>query len=979
MSKIKKEYIECRIFILGDEKVGKKSFVKKLLGLPCTSVIHDPESEEEYNNLLTKYKLDLEEDRILQQQQEAFLQSMKRKSDERSRGGNDVTSRYTSTNTLFKIDEERTLRKTNAKNEKTNRNVTATGIIKQGTTTNNNLSMGIKPDAFKKKILREPVPEYPAKLYCVNLDKIVIKIFCIPKAEKRSPDFIPRDEDEEYELEKEHNISFDGIKIDLNNKLSLKDTCISQDKLNGFNVSVFTLFIFLYDMSNFYSFESLILYYSKITKLFRFSEEENFKACIIGNKKDKKVLMETDQLTVFNEFLKNTNLKKFEMSTKPYFLFDKFFLEFFFQMFSIFDQNETAPNQKLLENKDFIENFQQLVKNRPNFTREKREDLKHSDQIPGPDYDLNLFSFNSQEEMQKFFSDKKSRFSKKIFTNKSGPIFHEDKSLKSIINKNIDKNLFNMEIKGGLYNKPIKGYTFGTVKGKLNLIEKRKELRNQRALNYYDNMERYNISPVHKSPLKQSKDEKYFENALKKKIEYKQNIIEERQMKMDKILAIHNENLKKIEEEKKMKKKNALLKKSLSLPNLLLNSSSFIDDSSKEKEKILLKQRYYDEIYGKNHINLEKYNKQLSKIRIMSSYKIEPPPYFINIRTNMIDPHKGVKIHEEFKILNKRKYTVNFPQYRKIKDDFDKIVEKGKEKMESLNDEKIVKMKEQEIMKKQKRDERLNLKEKENLNNLEALEEKRNKWIARREENNLIKRKKMQESSFEKMVKHQQLLNDEEDKKKIISDLRRDISIQKGYGDPYAINPINYSQVEESSPKYSMKGRYIIRQSRDDILNNLVLGTNVELLNQIKLIQKNQSLPNYNFIKPRLPSIVFNKAERFPKPKPYTDESISIPLFDDGIFKPNDHKDFICKEPMSEMSKRGDIGSSPTKTPSPADFKMKSSFDEVAEKGSKINKIRMKIKMENDMKLKEKEKEKSEEKNKKQKSFDKNMSLNLNE
>ena len=49
MSKIKKEYIECRIFILGDEKVGKKSFVKKLLGLPCTSVIHDPESEEEYN------------------------------------------------------------------------------------------------------------------------------------------------------------------------------------------------------------------------------------------------------------------------------------------------------------------------------------------------------------------------------------------------------------------------------------------------------------------------------------------------------------------------------------------------------------------------------------------------------------------------------------------------------------------------------------------------------------------------------------------------------------------------------------------------------------------------------------------------------------------------------------------------------------------------------------------------------------------
>ena len=37
-------------------------------------------------------------------------------------------------------------------------------------------------------------------------NRIVLKIFCIPKAEKRPPDFIPRDEDEEYELEKEHNI-----------------------------------------------------------------------------------------------------------------------------------------------------------------------------------------------------------------------------------------------------------------------------------------------------------------------------------------------------------------------------------------------------------------------------------------------------------------------------------------------------------------------------------------------------------------------------------------------------------------------------------------------------------------------------------------------------------------------------------------------------------------------------------------------------
>ena len=162
-----------------------------------------------------------------------------------------ITSRYTSNNTLFKIDDERTLRK----NDRTNKNVASTLNNIQGTTKNLSKSMAINPGIYKQKVLREPVPEYLAKLYCVNLDKIVIKIFWIPKAEKRPPYFIPRDEDEEYELEKEHNISFDGIKKGLSDKLSLEDTCISQDRLGDFNIWVFTPFIFLYDMSNFYSFE----------------------------------------------------------------------------------------------------------------------------------------------------------------------------------------------------------------------------------------------------------------------------------------------------------------------------------------------------------------------------------------------------------------------------------------------------------------------------------------------------------------------------------------------------------------------------------------------------------------------------------------------------------------------------------------------------------------------------------------------------
>ena len=43
MSKTSKEYIECRLYILGDERVGKKSFVQKILNLPSTGIIHDIE------------------------------------------------------------------------------------------------------------------------------------------------------------------------------------------------------------------------------------------------------------------------------------------------------------------------------------------------------------------------------------------------------------------------------------------------------------------------------------------------------------------------------------------------------------------------------------------------------------------------------------------------------------------------------------------------------------------------------------------------------------------------------------------------------------------------------------------------------------------------------------------------------------------------------------------------------------------------
>ena len=941
MSEPIREYIECRLFILGDEGVGKKSFVKKILNLNSTSIIRNFEAEEEYNKLLSQYKEQIEQEKQRQLQQEALLKSID--DENKSKKDLDRTSKYTSTKSLFKIDEEKTYSSKKSNNlSKRNDKLTRSNI--QNT---NNSGIINSSSLNRNKIIRPPVPEYPAKLYCISLNKIVIKIFCIPKAEKLPYDLIPRDDNEEYGLQKEYKISFEGIRRDLNEKLGIKDTVIVQDKLNGFNTSVFTLFVFLYDLSNFYSFETLILYYSKIAKIYHLDEEENFKACIVGNKIDKKIFMEKEQESVFNEFLKNTHLKKFEISTKPYFSFDKFFVDFFIQNFSMFNLNQTIQlqNHKLLEDNSFIEEFKKIVKNKSNFSRSDRSYINTTPLSPGPEYNINLFSFNSIEEIRDIFSDKKSRFNKKIFANKRGPILVSDKNGKDISLKNKDKEMvFNIPIKGGLFNKPIRGYSFGTINGRYNLLQKRKDLRNKRNNSFKENIDSYNNSPLNKIPLKQSKDEEYFENALKRKNELHESIVKERQLKMSKIMAIHNNNLKRIKIKRNLinnkifKSQKISLLKSVSTSNILLNSASTLDDINRENN--LKKKRYHEVIFSKNKENLDKYNKKLSHIRLLSSMRREPEPYFIDIRENILNPQKGRSILGKYKTLEKIEKA---PEFNKIKDDFEKIAEKVSNFRPSYGE----RFPSAEKIRLQKEKEEKSFEEYEQKEEERRLRYERNKQNSER----ILNFKILRQNRREKLNKHYELLKNEQLKKDAIQELRREISIQKGYGDPAMINPINYSQVEESAPKYSIKGRYEVNQIRNDDPGNLVLGANLEQYNYIKESIKNEPLPNFNYIKPKLPRVVFNKAERFPKQKNQYEDSVF--LFEDGIFLPNTHQDFICKQPMENMSQRGGIVSSADKkSPSPADYKIKSNFDIIVEEGQKISKIRNKINMQNSMEIK---------------------------
>ena len=79
------------------------------------------------------------------------------------------------------------------------------------------------------------------------------------------------------------------------NITNIKKTIIDYEKINGYKINIYYIFLLLYDLSDYLSFESLIKYYGRLEKKYNISEEDNLMVCIIGNKKDKKAFFTKEQ------------------------------------------------------------------------------------------------------------------------------------------------------------------------------------------------------------------------------------------------------------------------------------------------------------------------------------------------------------------------------------------------------------------------------------------------------------------------------------------------------------------------------------------------------------------------------------------------------------------------------------------------------------------------------------------------------------
>ena len=420
MNEYEKNYIECRLFILGDRNVGKKSFIEKLISVPSTSLIRNIEAEKEFNNVLEKISKENE-----QQNEEYYHINLKE-----NRFNSTVKENY---NGIKQLNKTKSLEKDRFSKTKNNFNFNNKFLDYNPNSIDGKKNKFIMKSFIENKVFtnryrRPPIPEYPAKLFNINKSKIILKPFYIFPAEEL-PDYYTNSEnnDEDFIIEGDTKISLKGIIKDINKKLNMRKTIIEEDKLSGFKIFIYNLFIFIYDLSNFISFEKLILYYDKINYKYDIhNNDENFITCIIGNKKDKKINLLKEQENKYNEFIKKNNSSfTYEISTKPFFNFDKFFYDFFFETLNYYHEN-------LFNEYNFKVNFGKIALNRNTFPKSVREIIDPTKDNPGPNYDLNIYGYSTTKELKEIFNDKKKRFNKKIFSNKQGPIFYKSKSLKKI-------------------------------------------------------------------------------------------------------------------------------------------------------------------------------------------------------------------------------------------------------------------------------------------------------------------------------------------------------------------------------------------------------------------------------------------------------------------------------------------------------------------------------------------------------------------
>ena len=801
----------------------------------------------------------------------------------------------------------------------------------------------IQKGFVRKQIERKNLMKFK-KIFIVGKTRLEFNFFPIKSAEEKIMTGLndARDEDEEVKFGNQL-INFKSIQEEIRNYL-IKEKKDESSDINN-------LFLFVYDLKNFSTFKKLELYYNKLNDYFKI--DNNYIKALLGNKVDSKIVVPKKDKDYLETFLKNNpELKYYEISTYNYFNFENFFEMLFKDIIS--------PSYEELQKPTFLNRFHLVLHSRPTLSRAERKIHKIND-VPflaeGENPDVYAYPEDRAEFRRTFSNMKKGRYGFKIFINKQGPIFPaidktsqdknkhggflskpgtafgRDKKAKTAIGfGNWEINNRNKEIREALQTN-IPGYSLGIRGGKFDFRKERKDKFKEREEELKSAFqEHYARSLLDRKEV--SNNKKDFDYRERKKEILKQ-IVEKMQ---------DNENRHLQDRKKNIQDKENLLKEKI--------------------DKIKSKQDKYQRIYEKNQQQIMQKRQEMShpKTAISRKSKLSKdlPNYTLYDITTKHDPNKGWTMGMKYTYNpNKNKDDPDFPN---LKSEFEKIVNHPKYAeikytAPRFKEEKIVKPSNNEKYY-DDTEERLKIK-----NNREKSERnmKIKKFLMDQKKN----AKKVQENK--KNLQEAREMELEELKEQIIKP--RNGEYDSGANLDYV--DINYKLVEEASPNYTMKGRYnhgsifdmpdnysLINNEDDEDENKI--GSNGKPI-QDEEYKKSLPVPQYNAVRPSLPTYSFSKATRFHSKPLYQPSPNAVPVmpFQDGKFKPDEVKSFFQgKEGLYKAKKDNELKNNGI--PGPGQYRIKGFAEILAEKGKKISDIKDGIKRkEKEMEMRKREEEKN--------------------
>ena len=614
--------------------------------------------------------------------------------------------------------------------------------------------------------------------------------------------------DEDTDLCNQYHIKFTSTKKDIKNFLTFL--------YNVNNCYITEYFAFLYDLSNFENtLKDLYLYFQSINTKYKL--QQNFPIILFGTKVDKKIQPKNSKIKELNTFIESLpNVKNYEIGTKSNFDFNHFFSKFVKTILST--NNLISPVH--------IEQIMDKIEEQPSFAKAPKFEKEKESASPGPaKYLNNIYDTDNMKERINALTGN-NRFNTKLFMNKKGPQLHEERiKIKKEDPFNKFRNKYEMEQKEKL--KKVaqylmgsqKGYSFGggggsgTGQGK-KLLEERKRMAEKRNELYYGAFgENYFYNrPNNKS---KSKSNIRYDNLKINTTEDSKSIHskESRFLTQGRYDSIVKENKSRIFEENENKIKQ------------IIDKSNKITEQDRKK----IKEKYKEIIFGNNSLLLKKTDEKIKEIKQQRERMPTPPMY--DISKGLLDKNKGFSIKSRLPQINQK---INEAPFVYIQSDFDKCIKNSKLGSISYAKRYGTKPVENEIDKKTFDEDKFEKYEKNRIN-------------SERHQNTM----EFLNDRKEKENNHKILMEQQKEKDKIrLENLKSSQSNNE-------FEIINYNLVENSSPKYTMRGKYDIDENKE---NKLLYLSGLRNLPNLEM--KNYE-PNYNYVKPRIQSFKFSKDERF--------------------------------------------------------------------------------------------------------------------